>query len=124
MDKQKKMDLFFEKGLFAFNKKNFFDAHEHWEDLWTNFYFKDRLFVQGLIQVSVGYYHITNLNLKGARGLFKKCLPKLEKFKESNQRIENLSELIYTVKNAKKCVDEIEDSNDFNWELIINLKAK
>ena len=124
MDKQQEMDLYFQKGLKAFNKKNFYDAHEHWEDLWTNFYFKDRLLIQGLIQVSVGYFHITNLNLRGAKGLFNKCLPKLEKFKESNQRIENLTELISIVKNAKKCVEEIEDSKDFDWKYTLKLKAK
>ena len=23
-------------GIVTFNEKNFYDAHEHWEDLWTN----------------------------------------------------------------------------------------
>tara|TARA_S200000501_G_C20858358_1_gene758627 strand:+ start:970 stop:1344 length:375 start_codon:yes stop_codon:yes gene_type:complete len=124
LSKKEEMDLFFKKGLIAFNEKNFYDAHEYWEDLWTNFYFKDRLLIQGLIQVSVGYFHITNLNLRGARGLFKKCLPKLQKFKISNQRLENLCELITTIKSAKACVEEIENINDFNWDLTIILKAK
>lgn len=124
MDKKQEMDMYFQKGLVAFNEKKFYDAHEHWEDLWTNFYFKDRLLIQGLIQVSVGYFHITNLNLRGAKGLFNKCLPKLEKFIDSNQRIENLTDLITTVKNAKKCVEKIEDTKDFNWKYTITLKPK
>ena len=124
MDKQREMDLYFQKGLVAFNEKKFYDAHEHWEDLWTNFYFKDRLLIQGLIQVSVGYFHITNLNLRGAKGLFNKSLPKLEKFIDSNQRIENLTDLITIVKNAKKCVEGIEDTKDFDWKCTITLKAK
>ena len=124
MDKQQEMDNYFQMGMNAFNNKNFYDAHEHWEDLWTNYYFKDRLLIQGLIQVSVGYFHITNLNLKGAKGLFKKCLPKLEKFIDSNGRIKNLSELISTVKNAKNCVENIKKSSDFNWDFTINLIAK
>lgn len=123
MDKQQEMDDYFQKGFEAFNNRNFYDAHEYWEDLWTNYYFKDRLLIQGFIQVSVGYFHITNLNLKGANGLFRKCLPKLEKFNESNMRIRNLSELISIVKNAKNCVENIENSADFNWDYTIKLIA-
>lgn len=124
MDKQTEMEKYFSDGLEAFNNKNFYDAHEHWEDLWTNYYFKDRLLIQGLIQVSVGYFHITNLNLKGAKGLFKKCLPKLEKFNDSNDRLINLQDLINTVKNAQSCLDNIEDTKDFNWNFTIKLIAK
>jgi uncharacterized protein len=116
------MDLFFEKGIIAFNNKNFYDAHEHWEDLWTNYYFKDRLFIQGLIQVAVGYFHITNLNLKGAKGLFNKCLPKLEKFRLSNDRISNIESFIINIKKAKSCVENIDNVKDFNWNYIIELK--
>ena len=64
----RKEDLF-TKGIRAFNDGNYYDAHEFWEDLWSDYYFSDRLYVQGLIQMSVGYYHITNQNLKGAKGL-------------------------------------------------------
>ena len=122
MTKQEEMDLFFEKGIIAFNNKNFYDAHEYWEELWTNYYFKDRLLIQGLIQVAVGYFHITNLNLKGAKGLFNKCLPKLEKFISSNNRISNIEPLIIIIKKAKSCVENIDNVKDFNWDYLIELK--
>ena len=124
MNNQLEMDDYFNKGFDAFNNQHYYDAHEHWEDLWTNYYFKDRLFIQGLIQVSVGYFHITNLNLKGANGLFTKCLPKLEKFLPENMRIENLPELVDIVSKAKICVNEIETAKEFNWDLVVKLKRK
>ena len=124
MDKKSEMDAYFLKGFNSFNEKKYYDAHEHWEYLWTNYYFKDRLLVQGLIQVSVGYFHITNLNLKGAKGLFNKCLPKLEKYQYSNERIRNLVDLITVVKKAKKCVEEIESPQNFNWDFTIILEQK
>ena len=117
MIKQLEMDEYFNKGFDAFNNQNYYDAHEHWENLWTNYYFKDRLLIQGLIQVSVGYFHITNMNLKGANGLFTKCLPK-------NMRIENLPELVDIVNKAKICVNEIETAKAFNWDLVVKLKRK
>ena len=122
--KKEKLDTYFIKGLKLYNQRKFYAAHEYWEEMWTNFYFNDRIFVQGLIQASVGYFHITNINLNGARGLFKKCLPKLKKFEATNIRIDNLVELIHCVENAKKCVDEIEDVNDFNWDNFVELRLK
>ena len=124
MNKNLEMEKHFSKGLIAFNNKNFYDAHEHWEDMWSNYYFKDRLFIQGLIQVSVGYFHITNMNLRGANGLFSKCIPKLEEFISNNIRIENLPELINVIKKAKNCVLNIDNARDFDWDLVIKLKKK
>jgi len=68
----------FSAGLIAFNADNSFEAHEHREDLWSLHQLPDRDFVQGLIQLAVGCFHLTNDNLNGARGLFAMCLPKLE----------------------------------------------
>ena len=78
MDKQQEMDNYFQMGMNAFNNKNFYDAHEHWEELWSDYILKDAKFIQALIQLSVGYFHITNNNKNGAIGLLNKCLPKFE----------------------------------------------
>lgn len=51
-DEIKKEELFL-SGLKTFNEENFFDAHEIWEDLWSEYYLKDRDFIQGLIQLAV-----------------------------------------------------------------------
>ena len=52
------------------------------EDLTDNFDYQvpgeDPKFIQGLIQLSVGYFHITNNNMNGALGLLRKCKPKFE----------------------------------------------
>ena len=40
-DEIKKEELFL-SGLKTFNEENFFDAHEIWEDLWSEYYLKDR----------------------------------------------------------------------------------
>lgn len=74
-------DLFI-KGLVEFNNKNFYNAHEYWEDLWIKHKLEHPLLIQGLIQFSVGYFHLSNLNRKGAISLFNKSLQKLDKFKE------------------------------------------
>ena len=37
------------KGLNYFKSGDYFEAHESWEDLWSDFYLEDRKFIQRLI---------------------------------------------------------------------------
>ena len=71
MDDIKKIDILFERGKIEYQKGNFYDAHEIWEDLWSDYYLKDRKFIQGLIQLSVSFVHLKNSNMKGAKSLLK-----------------------------------------------------
>ena len=61
-DDVKKEDLFI-KGLVEYNNQNFYDAHEFWEELWSDYKLEEPNLIQALIQVSVGYYHLSNLNI-------------------------------------------------------------
>ena len=106
----------FVEGIYLFNNKKYYDAHELWEELWSEYKLDDDVFIQGLIQLSVAFFHITNLNLKGSRNLFKKCLPKLQQFPD-NHRMLNLSEIIMYTKNAEQKVKTIKSPNQFDWKL-------
>ena len=66
------MNNLFLLGVDAYNSKSFYDAHEYWEDLWSDYKISDADFVQGMIQLAVAYFHITNSNKKGAISLFNK----------------------------------------------------
>ena len=78
-DIQKIEDLF-QEGLTYFQSGEYFEAHESWEELWSDFYLKDRRFVQGLIQLSVSFVHLENNNLNGAKSLLNKCTEKFIDF--------------------------------------------
>ncbi len=67
----------FKKGIEEFNSRLFFECHDTLEDLWHGTRGEDRLFLQGLIQVSVGFYHILNRNYKGALSQWTKAEQKL-----------------------------------------------
>lgn len=58
-------------GVMFFNGRDFFTAHEVWEDLWQECGDADRRFYQALIQAAVGLYHFGNGNLRGAMKLYK-----------------------------------------------------
>ena len=116
-------EIIFLKGIDSFNDKSFYDAHESWELLWAEYALQDALFVQGLIQLSVAFFHITNLNLIGSKNLFNKCLPKLKKF-PSNHRDLNLSDIIDNAEESLKMVSSIDKVSQFDWELAPKIVIK
>ena len=58
------------EGIRYFNECEYFEAHEVWEELWTEYQGPSRRFYQGLIQVAVCLHHFGNENTRGARKLF------------------------------------------------------
>ena len=78
----------FRRGIDEFNNRCYFECHDTLEDLWHGTRGPDRLFLQGLIQVSVGFYHFFNENYKGAVSQFTRGLKKLDQYRPSYQGIE------------------------------------
>ena len=111
-----KKDLF-EKGLKAYNNKNFYDAHEYWEDLWSDYVLHDAKFIQALIQLSVGYFHITNSNINGANGLLRKCIPKFEMYLPEKRGI-NIEKILIQVNASLENLRLIDNIQYFNWDLV------
>jgi uncharacterized protein len=58
-------------GILFFNERDFFEAHEVWEDLWAESHGNERRFYQGLIQAAVGLFHLSGGNLGGAVKLYR-----------------------------------------------------
>lgn len=82
------MQGLFERGVEEFNGQFFFEAHDTWEELWMQTTGPHRLFYQGLIQVAVGFYHLSNGNYKGACSQFGKAIAKLEHYLPAYHGIE------------------------------------
>ena len=70
----------FEKGVAQFNAGYFFECHDTLEDMWTGLRGPSRDFFQGLIQVSVAFYHLSNANLAGAQSMLRRALKRFEKY--------------------------------------------
>ena len=58
------------KGIEHFNRREFYDAHETWEELWHELQGEPANFVQGLIQFATALHHFEASNLKGTKILF------------------------------------------------------
>lgn len=58
------------KGIEHFNAREFFDAHEVWEELWHEQHGEANKFIQGLIQCATCLHHFEARNLKGTKLLY------------------------------------------------------
>ena len=76
------------RGIEQFNRGHYFECHDTLEDLWHDTRGPDRLFLQGLIQVSVGFYHFFNHNYKGAASQMTRGLGKLDGYQPTHQGTE------------------------------------
>lgn len=70
--------VLYQRGIELFNRGEFFDAHETLEDVWRESVGRERLFLQGLIQVAVALHHHSRGNLAGARSLLKRAARNLD----------------------------------------------
>ena len=57
-------------GILFFNQCDFFEAHEVWENLWSDATGPEHRFYQALIQAAVALYHFGNGNVRGATKLY------------------------------------------------------
>ena len=116
-----KEDELFNKGILAFNNRQYYDAHEFLEDLWLNYKLEDARFVQGLIQLAVSYFHFFNKNLNGARSMMNKCFAKFEPYqKVRGVDVISLKNQIIRVQNY---FNEIDDTSIIKDRYIIILKV-
>ncbi len=56
----------FEQAIAEFNQQQFYACHDTLEAIWVEAPETDKRFYQGILQVAVGCYHLSNDNLKGA----------------------------------------------------------
>ena len=120
MSDREKMEELYLMGLEAYHKEDYFDAHEYWEDLWSEYYFDDKRFIQGLIQLSVSFFHLQNDNLNVAKWLIRKSIETLDGYNglQRNIDIDHLKEQMKVVQKHYYC---IKSTTEFDWDLIPKL---
>lgn len=59
----------YHRGIRLFNRRQFYDAHEVWEDVWRESHGVEKRFLQGLIQAAVALHHHSRGNVAGACSL-------------------------------------------------------
>jgi predicted metal-dependent hydrolase len=70
----------FARGVDEFNRGFYFECHDTLEDMWMGLRGPARDFFQGLIQVSVAFYHLTGGNLPGAESMLRRALKRFGRY--------------------------------------------
>src|SRR3954452_824676 len=76
MDESERRRLM-EEGRGAFNRGEFYEAHEFWEDVWNEIDDPDRTWVQGMIQIATGLHKLQRDRPDVCMTLLAKALTKL-----------------------------------------------
>jgi predicted metal-dependent hydrolase len=81
-----------EQGRAAFNRGEYFLAHELWEEVWRGVGDADeRRYLQGLIQIAAGLHHLQQHRTAPAVGLLRKGLQKLSQRRMDQLHVDRLA---------------------------------
>jgi predicted metal-dependent hydrolase len=68
------------EGLRLYHAGEFFAAHEAWEGVWLRAQEPEKMFLQGLIQVTAAFHHLQRNNPQGTALLLQAALGRLERY--------------------------------------------
>jgi predicted metal-dependent hydrolase len=119
----------FTKGIDEFNSGLFFECHDTLEEIWNEERNPElKKFYHGLIHITVGFYHLTNHNFRGASSQFKKAIYKLGTYPRVYMDIkleELLNEVKFWLEKAERAMNgEVENLNLENLPKIKSIDEK
>lgn len=100
----------FVEGVKLFNECEFFEAHDVWEELWSDYQGPSRKFYQGLIQVAVCLHHFGNGNTRGAKKLYYGCRGYLEEYRPHHLGVD-LDKLLTELERC--CADILSSTEEY-----------
>jgi predicted metal-dependent hydrolase len=78
----------FSQGVKQFNQRQFYECHDTLEAIWIEAPEMDKRFYQGILQVAVACYHLSNKNLRGAIILLGEGIRRLSDYQPDYQSID------------------------------------
>ncbi len=81
-------------GIEQFNKQNFYGCHDTLEAVWLQCEPMDKNFYQGILQIAVAHYHLSNHNWQGAVTLLGEGIRRLKAFRPDYQSVNTESLLL------------------------------
>jgi uncharacterized protein len=92
------------RGIEEFNRGEFFECHEYLEEAWMQESGRVRYLYQGILQVGVGFYHLQNGNWRGATGLLRNGITRLEEFEPATLGVD----VARLVSQSEQCLRQLE----------------
>lgn len=118
------MNELFNRGIEEFNQQKFYACHDTFEEIWMNSVQPDKTFYQGILQIAVGCYHLSNSNWRGAVILLGEGSKKLREYEPDyfNIDVNNLLENSYDLLTALQQINP--DSVTEFYQKLINNKLE
>lgn len=92
------------EGIEEFNRGKFFEQHETLEAAWIEEDDSVRYLYQGILQIGVGFHHLSRGNSYGARRLWVRGIALLEPFRSGCMSID----VERLVQETSRCVEELD----------------
>ncbi|QDZ40043.1 DUF309 domain-containing protein [Euhalothece natronophila Z-M001] len=106
----------FWQGVTQFNQQQFYACHDTFEELWMEAELRDRAFYQGLLQIAVGCYHLSNLNWRGAVTLLGEGIGRLEEYEPTYFQID----VTQLLDQSSALLESLQDIGEENIEAWVN----
>jgi uncharacterized protein len=110
----------FERGIAEFNQQQFYACHDTLEAIWVDALEVDKRFYQGILQVAVGCYHLSNDNLRGAIILLGEAVRRLCDYQPDYEEID-VEQLLAQTMALLQALQQLppEKTQDF-WQQLVN----
>lgn len=113
----------FLSGIKHFNEQDFFSAHDFFEEVWFECKGNSKEYIQGLIQISAGLFHVISRKYSGGISLILKGKSKIEENLEFFPQIDTL----FIVSKLEKIIFDIREifnnkKTDFDYLLLSEIK--
>lgn len=114
------MNELFNRGIEEFNQQKFYACHDTLEEIWMDSVESEKTFYQGILQIAVGCYHLSNSNWRGAVILLGEGSKKLREYEPDyfNIDVSNLLENSYDLLTALQQINP--DSVTEFYQKLIN----
>ena len=103
------------RGAELFNRQQFFEAHEVWEDAWRVERGEPAYFLQGLIQIAAGFVKLQRSEPRGTIGLLRKGASKLKRFHPGRYGVE-LGGLLTSVARWEQIAEQMAASGSTGYD--------
>lgn len=113
----------FERGIAEFNQQQFYACHDTLEAIWVDAPEADKRFYQGILQVAVGCYHLSNDNLRGAIILLGEAVRRLCDYQPDYEGI-NVEQLLEQAMALLQALQQLqpEQTSDF-WQQLLQKQS-
>ena len=112
-------DNFF-NALNLFNNQKWYEAHDAFEDIWNTLDGEKRQIIQGILQVSVSQFHLSQGNLNGATILLGEGLGRIKNRTNENMGID-LESLCQSLEKLLKKLQYSEEINEDDKPYLIQI---